>query len=185
MEKELEKRLTSIESNLKDLVQTVCVDALGRLKILQQEKDLLEKELNEFQNGKDYKTTVKAYQESIIRKNEEIKSLKEEILNLKRRNNDGINLHIQELLRVRNEKDKEIESLKMEIEDLKKRESTIQVLSERLHSMKEEVRVLKRENVSLKEAKTDSEKVIELLKQNKALKEEIGILKDILNDPEK
>ena len=68
---------------------------------------------------------------------------------------------------------------------VRKRESTIQVLSERLHSMKEEVRVLRKENASLKEAKTDSEKVIELLKQNKALKEEISILKDILNDPEK
>lgn len=185
MEKELEKRLTSIESNLKDLVQTVCVDALGRLKTLQQEKDLLEKELNEFQNGKDYKTTVKAYQESFIRKNEEIKALKEEILNLKRRNNDGINLHIQELLRVRNEKDKEIEALKMEIEDLKKRESTIQVLSERLHSMKEEVRELKKENAALKEEKTNSEKVILLMKQVEELKKENSILKDILNDPEK
>ena len=37
MEKELEKKLDGIDSKLKELVQTVCVDALGRLKILQQE----------------------------------------------------------------------------------------------------------------------------------------------------
>jgi DNA repair exonuclease SbcCD ATPase subunit len=188
MEKELIKKLDGINSKLEDLVQTVCVDALGRLRTLQQEKDLLEKELNEFQNGKDYKTTVKAYQESIIRKNEEIKALKEEIFSLKRRINNTIDLDIRERVKREDEKKElktEIESLRIEIEDLRKRESTIQVLSERLHSMKEEVRVLRKENASLKEAKTDSEKVIELLKQNKALKEEISILKDILNDPEK
>ena len=31
MEKELEKKLDGINSKLEDLVQTVCVDALGRL----------------------------------------------------------------------------------------------------------------------------------------------------------
>jgi chromosome segregation ATPase len=201
MEKEVIKKLERINIKLDDFIQTISLDALGRLKILQDNCDALQKrcdslqeELNESMQGKDYKTCIQNYKESIIRKNEEINRLKEEIKTLKGENitlkgqsRRLLEQKVKETIKLEIEAKKaaEIKALKKEVDDLRKRGSTTQVLSSRLHNYEVEIRELKKENAALKNEKTNSEKVLELMKQVEKLKSENEVLKDILNDPDR
>lgn len=208
MEKELEKRLDGIDSRLEDLIQTVCIDALDRLRIsqkdLEKEKeraDRLQDQLNlmmvrfiEPSSGKDYKTAFENLQKNTVKKEEKIENLekdnqilREKVSSMRLMYSKQVRSSVDIEKKHNNLKEK-IDSLEKENTSLKKRtvsSSTSQILSTRIHNLEEELREVRKENISLKEEKTNSEKVISLLKEIEELKKENGILKDILNDPEK
>lgn len=208
MEKELEERLNGIDSRLEDLIQTVCIDALDRLRISQKElekekekADKLQEQLNlmmerfiEPSSGKDYKTAFENLQKNAVKKEEKIENLEKDNQILREKVSSMRLMYSKQVRssvaieKENNNLKEKIDSLEKENTSLKKRtvsSSTSQILSTRIHNLEEELREVRKENISLKEEKTNSEKVISLLKEIEELKKENGVLKDILNDPEK
>ena len=208
MEKELEERLNGIDSRLEDLIQTVCIDALDRLRISQKElekekekADKLQDQLNlmmerfiEPSSGKDYKTAFENLQKNAVKKEEKIENLEKDNQILREKVSSMRLMYSKQVRssvaieKEHNNLKEKVDSLEKENISLKKRtvsSSTSQILSTRIHNLEEELREVRKENISLKEEKTNSEKVISLLKEIEELKKENGILKDILNDPEK
>ena len=215
MEKDLEKKLSSIESRLEVLIQTLCNDAMSRIsqdqidlkkerdeKNKEKEKaDKLQDQLNlmmvrfiEPSSGKDYKTAFENLQKNAVKKEERIENLEKDNQILREKVSSMRLMYSKQVRssvaieKEHNNLKEKIYALEKENTSLKKRtvsSSTSQILSTRIHNLEEELREVRKENISLKEEKTNSEKVILLMKQVEELKKENNILKDILNDPEK